>query len=148
MIGVWKHIDRLDTLGAVAGIQDDRQFNRECIGIARDVNSARWRNTLEDGRQDGFRAALAGWIENDGVPGSLCRSCQFLLNAATQEPYAGGWNPIQPDVHFRIPDGLQVFVDAADPRACSRERKRKQAAAAIQVEHAFRATDALCYTLL
>src|SRR5438552_2191659 len=69
VIGVREHVDGLDTLGAVTGIQDRRQFSGQRIEITRNIDGAWRRNTLENSRQDWFRTSLPRRIEDDCVPG-------------------------------------------------------------------------------
>src|SRR5207302_8246090 len=99
--------------------------------------------TLEDCREDCFRAALPRRIEDDRVPRFAVDPGQPVFNAGAYEPDTAIWNSIQTDVHFGILDGLPVFLDPYNSRARRRERKRKQAAAAVQVENTFCAGDAL-----
>ena len=141
MIGVRKHVDGLDAANTITALQEIRQLPRKGLWVARDVHDARRPDALEQHRPHARGAAVAGRIENGGVPAFSAEPRGGILDARGDRANASRRDSIQTQVRFQVVDRPAVFLDCGHRRSAAGDRQGEQPAPAVEIEHAFRAFD-------
>jgi hypothetical protein len=134
--GVREHVHGLDAQDAVARLNGERQLAGEGLGVARDEDAARGPEPPEDLADDIGGTAVAGRVEDNGVEVPRAQVRERAFDRRADEPQAVLAHAVPPAIELGVAHCFAALLDRGHGVAAKRDRKREEAAAAVEVEDA------------